>query len=128
MAGACCFTGRSCICSIINFFGSSDLIGGEGAALVGGVAVILLLLATGVFGKRNALDYVGNHITNGFVFAFRAMGPVIPIAGFFFLGSAEFSKDILLVEEAPSFFYLKLLPLSSLFFQKVRSLLLLVYC
>lgn len=87
------------------FFGSSDLIGGEGAALVGGVAVILLLLATGVFGKRNALDYVGNHITNGFVFAFRAMGPVIPIAGFFFLGSAEFSKDILLVEEAPSFLF-----------------------
>ncbi|WP_077601000.1 hypothetical protein [Oceanobacillus sojae] len=87
------------------FFGSSELIGGEGAALVGGVAVILLLLATAVFGKRNALDYVGNHITNGFVFAFRAMGPVIPIAGFFFLGSAEFSKEILLVEEAPSFLF-----------------------
>ncbi|WP_080874917.1 hypothetical protein [Oceanobacillus timonensis] len=87
------------------FFGSSDLVGGEGAALVGGVAVILLLFATGVFGRRNALDYVGNHITNGFVFAFKAMGPVIPIAGFFFLGSAEFSKDILLVEEAPSFLF-----------------------
>ncbi|MFD1066064.1 hypothetical protein [Oceanobacillus locisalsi] len=87
------------------FFGSSELVGGEGAALVGGVAVILLLFATGVFGKRNALDYVGNHITNGFVFAFKAMGPVIPIAGFFFLGSAAFSKDILLTEEAPSFLF-----------------------
>ncbi|WP_339178520.1 hypothetical protein [Oceanobacillus sp. FSL W7-1293] len=87
------------------FFGSSDLVGGEGAAFVGGVAVILLLLATAVFGKQNALDYVGNHITNGFVFAFRAMGPVIPIAGFFFLGNAEFSREILLVEEAPSFLF-----------------------
>lgn len=87
------------------FFGTSDLVGGEGAALVGGVAVILLLLATAVFGKQNALDYVGNHITNGFVFAFKAMGPVIPIAGFFFLGNAEFSREILLVEEAPSFLF-----------------------
>ncbi|WP_040979782.1 hypothetical protein [Oceanobacillus jeddahense] len=87
------------------FFGTSDLVGGEGAALVGGVAVILLLLATSVFGKQNALDYVGNHITNGFVFAFKAMGPVIPIAGFFFLGNAEFSREILLVEEAPSFLF-----------------------
>lgn len=73
----------------------SGLEGGDGAAFVGGVAVILLLLSTVAFGRHHALDYISNHITDGFVFAFKAMGPVIPIAGFFFLGSPEFSGDIL---------------------------------
>ena len=73
--------------------------GGDGAAFIGGVAVILLLFSTLAFGKQHALDYITNHITNGFVFAFKAMGPVIPIAGFFFLGSADFSGSILGVEQ-----------------------------
>lgn len=80
--------------------------GGDGAALIGGVAVILLLLSTVAFGKQEALDYITNHITNGFVFAFKAMGPVIPIAGFFFLGSNDFAGSILGVEEeAPAFLF-----------------------
>lgn len=69
--------------------------GGDGAAFIGGVAVILLLLSTVAFGKENALDNISEHITDGFVFAFRAMGPVIPIAGFFFLGSQDFAGSIL---------------------------------
>ncbi|MYL35313.1 hypothetical protein GLW08_03210 [Pontibacillus yanchengensis] len=69
--------------------------GGDGAAFIGGVAVMLLLLATVAFGRHRALDYISDHITDGFVFAFKAMGPVIPIAGFFFLGSADFSGAIL---------------------------------
>ncbi|MGM8364319.1 hypothetical protein ACLIBG_02435 [Virgibacillus sp. W0181] len=80
--------------------------GGDGAALIGGVAVILLLLSTAAFGRQHALDYISNHITNGFVFAFKAMGPVIPIAGFFFLGSSDFSGSILGIEEgAPAFLF-----------------------
>ena len=80
--------------------------GGDGAAFIGGVAVILLLLSTTAFGKKNALGYITNHITDGFVFAFKAMGPVIPIAGFFFLGSDEFSGEILgLAEKAPSLLF-----------------------
>ena len=79
----------------------SGLEGGDGAAFIGGVAVILLLLSTVAFGRQHALDYISNHITDGFVFAFKAMGPVIPIAGFFFLGSAEFSGSILGVEDNP---------------------------
>ncbi|WP_027963612.1 hypothetical protein [Halalkalibacillus halophilus] len=78
--------------------------GGDGAALIGGVAVLLLALASIAFGKINALDRIGEHITNGFVFAFKAMGPVIPIAGFFFLGSGEFSGSILSLEETPPAF------------------------
>ncbi|WP_164669240.1 hypothetical protein [Virgibacillus doumboii] len=73
--------------------------GGDGAAFIGGVAVILLLLSTVAFGRERALDYISNHITNGFVFAFKAMGPVIPIAGFFFLGSSDFSGSILGIDE-----------------------------
>ncbi|MFD2043903.1 hypothetical protein ACFSTA_05035 [Ornithinibacillus salinisoli] len=87
------------------YSGSDGLAGGDGAALVGGVAVILLLLSTIAFGKHQALDYISNHITDGFVFAFKAMGPVIPIAGFFFLGSPDFSGNILGVEEGPSFLF-----------------------
>lgn len=78
--------------------------GGDGAAFIGGVAVILLLLSTVAFGKQHALDYISSHITNGFVFAFRAMGPVVPIAGFFFLGSEEFSGSILGIENQPPSF------------------------
>ncbi|QHS22036.1 hypothetical protein GWK91_03335 [Virgibacillus sp. MSP4-1] len=81
--------------------------GGDGAAFIGGVAVILLLLASVAFGKHKALDYIGEHITEGFVFAFKAMGPVIPIAGFFFLGSSDFSGSILSLgdESAPAFLF-----------------------
>ncbi len=87
------------------FAQSGDLVGGDGAAFVGGVAVILLLLSTVAFGKHHALDYISNHITEGFVFAFKAMGPVIPIAGFFFLGSPELSGKILGVEEGPALLF-----------------------
>ncbi|WP_188385809.1 hypothetical protein [Ornithinibacillus halotolerans] len=87
------------------FTSSGGLVGGDGAAFVGGVAVILLLLSTVAFGKHHALDYITNHITDGFVFAFKAMGPVIPIAGFFFLGSGDFAGSILGVEEGPSLLF-----------------------
>lgn len=81
--------------------------GGDGAALIGGVAVLLLALATMSYGKVKALDQISEHITNGFVFAFKAMGPVIPIAGFFFLGSSEFSGKILSIGngEPPAFLF-----------------------
>lgn len=78
--------------------------GGDGAAFIGGVAVLLLSLATITFNKTKSLDVISEHITNGFVFAFKAMGPVIPIAGFFFLGSGEFAASILSLEEAPPAF------------------------
>ncbi|GGC99890.1 membrane protein [Thalassobacillus devorans] len=81
--------------------------GGDGAAFIGGVAVLLLSFATLAFGKGKALDRISEHITEGFVFAFKAMGPVIPIAGFFFLGSGDFAGNILsLGEEAsPAFLF-----------------------
>lgn len=88
--------------------GEGGLEGGDGAAFVGGVAVILLILASIAFGRMKSLDRISEHIVEGFTFAFRAMGPVIPIAGFFFLGSDEFTGRILsLGEEAdkPAFLF-----------------------
>ncbi len=81
--------------------------GGDGAAFIGGVAVLLLSFATLTKGKSMALDKISEHITEGFVFAFKAMGPVIPIAGFFFLGSGDFSASILSLgdAEAPAFLF-----------------------
>ncbi|MDN3016366.1 hypothetical protein PH210_09150 [Paenibacillus sp. BSR1-1] len=75
--------------------GGSGFEGGDGAAFIGGVATILLVLATIAFNRIHALDKISEHITEGFVFAFKAMAPVIPIAGYFFMGSGDFSGAIL---------------------------------
>lgn len=65
-----------------------DLKGGNAAALVGGVAAMLMICASAVTGDlRKFLDTSADHVTEGFVFAFKAMGSVLPIAGFFFLGA-----------------------------------------
>jgi hypothetical protein len=68
--------------------GLPALKGGDAAALVGGMGTVLMLLATlAAEGARKSLDVSADHITDGFVFAFKAMGSVLPIAGFFFLGA-----------------------------------------
>lgn len=81
--------------------------GGDGAALVGGVAALILLLSTLAGSGKQVLTVASNHITDGLVFAFKAMGAVLPIAGFFFLGNSEASAGILGVgaEGAPSFLF-----------------------
>ncbi|MFP5108305.1 hypothetical protein ACSU6B_16240 [Neobacillus sp. C211] len=79
--------------------GGAGFEGGDGAAFIGGVATILLVLATIAFNRIHALDKISEHITEGFVFAFRAMAPVIPIAGYFFMGSGDFSGAILSLGE-----------------------------
>ncbi|MGM0876931.1 MAG: hypothetical protein ACQEWV_19795 [Bacillota bacterium] len=82
--------------------------GGDGAAFVGGVGTILLALSCVAFWRKDSLDKISDHLVDGFVFAFRAMGPVIPIAGFFLLGSSDFTGSILsLSDEAakPAFLF-----------------------
>jgi len=77
-----------------------DLKGGAAATLVGGMAAMLMLLATlAAEGPRKMLDISAEHITEGFVFAFKAMGSVLPIAGFFFIGSSDTAGAILGVAE-----------------------------
>lgn len=88
--------------------GMPDLKGGAAAALVGGVAALLMMLATlAAEGPRKMLDVCPEHITDGFVFAFKAMGSVLPIAGFFFVGAGETAAQILGVDagKAPSLLF-----------------------
>jgi hypothetical protein len=77
-----------------------SLEGGSAAALVGGLAAILVVVAAvALDGPKKALQSTGEHLTDGLVFAFRAMGVVLPIAGFFFLGNADFAGKILGYED-----------------------------
>ncbi len=86
-----------------------DLKGGDAAALVGGVAAMLMICASFVTDDlRKFLDTSADHVTEGFVFAFKAMGSVLPIAGFFFLGAEPgLSSPILGVPaaQAPSLLF-----------------------
>ncbi|AST91663.1 MULTISPECIES: hypothetical protein [Sutcliffiella] len=81
--------------------------GGTGAALIGGASVLLLIAASTFRNVRTSLSNVSDNLVKGFLFAFKAMGPVIPIAGFFFVGSGELSAKIFGTgsEETPSFLF-----------------------
>jgi hypothetical protein len=82
--------------------------GGDAAAIVGGLAAVLLFAASASNDKRNFLESTSEHVVDGLVFAFKAMGIVLPIAGFFFIGNGDFSGAILgLPEDAkgPAFLF-----------------------
>ena len=48
--------------------------------------------------RATFLERSAEHVVDGLVFAFKAMGVVLPIAGFFFIGNGDFSGTILGVE------------------------------
>ena len=77
------------------FPGLPTLRGGDAAALVGGTAALMMIVATFGTRGREAMHTVADHMVEGLVFSFRAMGTVLPIAGFFFLGAADTSGAIL---------------------------------
>jgi hypothetical protein len=88
--------------------GLQQLKGSDAAALVGGVAALLMLLVTlASVGPRRMLSVCPDHITDGLVFAFKAMGSVLPIAGFFFLGAGDTVAQVLGVSasHAPSLLF-----------------------
>ncbi|MWC27923.1 hypothetical protein [Paenibacillus sp. MMS18-CY102] len=68
-----------------------DLQGGDATALVGGTAILILILVS-LFAHRNAgLEKTTSYLIDGFVFGFKVFGPVIPIAAFFYLGDSGFT-------------------------------------
>ncbi|MDR3673223.1 MAG: hypothetical protein P4L36_20425 [Holophaga sp.] len=82
--------------------------GSAAAALVGGVAGLLMLAVAVIGDGRQAFRSVAVHFTEGLVFAFRAMAQVLPIAGFFFIGVATLAGPILGVgagQKAPGFLF-----------------------
>jgi hypothetical protein len=76
-----------------------DLAGSAAAALVGGVAVVLLASAAIVWDRRQFLETVADQFVDGLLFAFKAMGAILPIAGFFFLGSGDYAGTIMTLGE-----------------------------
>ncbi|HEX7385961.1 MAG TPA: hypothetical protein VF285_01650 [Castellaniella sp.] len=75
--------------------------GGDAAGLVGGVGFALMMLVCLMYvGPRRMLDLCPDYMTDGFVFAFKAMGSVLPIAGFFFLGTSDATAQILGIPSA----------------------------
>jgi len=85
-----------------------DLKGGDAAALVGGIALLTMFGAAFARDRNNFMETAAEHIVDGLVFAFKAMGVVLPIAGFFFLGNGDFAGTIMSLGEgvkAPAFLY-----------------------
>jgi len=69
-----------------------DLRGGDATALVGGTALLILIVATMLAHKQKGLEIVTAHLIQGFQFGFKVFGPVIPIAAFFYMGDSGFIK------------------------------------
>ncbi|ADL06970.1 hypothetical protein [Thermosediminibacter oceani] len=78
--------------------------GGDASALLGGAAVLIMTVATLLVEGAMGLDKVADHLTDGFVFAFKVMGQILPIAGFFFLGNPEAVVKIM-GEGAPGYLF-----------------------
>lgn len=64
------------------------LAGGDATALVGGTAVILMLIASfSNFKVKDSFEKVVDYLRDGFGFGIKVFAPVIFIGGFFFLGN-----------------------------------------
>lgn len=68
------------------FAPESAIRGGAATALLGGTAALLLVLSCMVSHGSACLENITIHIREGFLFAIKIFAPVIPIAGFFFIG------------------------------------------
>lgn len=81
-----------------------QLKGGDASALLGGTAVLVTIIASLLVHKGKGFDVICDYIADGFVFAFKVMGPIIPIAGFFYLGNSETAVRIM-GEGAPGYLF-----------------------
>ncbi|TYP48176.1 hypothetical protein [Thermosediminibacter litoriperuensis] len=78
--------------------------GGDASALLGGTAILIMTIATLLVEGAAGLDKIADHLTDGLVFAFKVMGQILPIAGFFFLGNPEAVVNIM-GEGAPGYLF-----------------------
>ncbi|MFC6331042.1 hypothetical protein ACFP56_00290 [Paenibacillus septentrionalis] len=67
-----------------------NLQGGDATALVGGTAVLLMVIITMLSHRSAGLEKATQYLIDGFLFGFKVFGPVIPIAAFFYLGDSGF--------------------------------------
>ena len=68
-----------------------NLQGGEATALIGGTAILVLIIITLFAHKSKGLEETTSYLISGLQFGFKVFGPVIPIAAFFYLGDAGFT-------------------------------------
>lgn len=78
--------------------------GGDAGALIGGTAALIMLIASFAHSFSEAWEEVANRLREGFQFAIKIMGSIIPIAAFFFLGGQEHSAQVF-GEKAPGFLF-----------------------
>ncbi|MBX6353806.1 MAG: hypothetical protein IRZ10_10785 [Thermoflavifilum sp.] len=69
--------------------------GGDATALIGGVSLLLLIGLAFLRYRLQAYAPVMRHLQSGYTFSIRIFAPVIPIAGFFFMGSPDVAPQIL---------------------------------
>ncbi|MCL6516972.1 hypothetical protein [Alicyclobacillus sp.] len=69
--------------------------GGDATALIGGVSLLLFLIIAFLEHGLTAYEAVMRYLQAGFTFSIRIFAPVIPIAGFFFMGSPDVAPQIL---------------------------------
>jgi len=77
--------------------------GGAATAMLGGTGAVLMILAGASRYGFKALEEVVGFIREGLLFAAKIFAPVIPIAGFFLMGSGAVSQ--ILGEGAPQFLF-----------------------
>ncbi|MEV0671075.1 permease [Mycobacterium sp. NPDC050441] len=85
-----------------------DIDEGMGAPLVGGTAALALVAIALIAKRKDWLGEVGAQFTEGITFSFRTMGMVIPVAGFVYIGLADYSGGILGLPEGadpPAFLF-----------------------
>ncbi len=69
--------------------------GGSATALLGGAAAVMMMLSTVTHHRGQGLEKIVEFLRDGFLFAIKVFAPVIPIAGFFFLGAPRHAAAIL---------------------------------
>ncbi len=90
--------------TIVVVMASQNIRGGKATALLGGTALLLLFCSTLAREGHRGLEEIVVHLRHGFLFAIKIFSPVIPIAGFFFLGSQKAASQIL-GDGAPGFLF-----------------------
>lgn len=69
--------------------------GDDATALIGGVSLLLFVVIAFLEHRQRAHVVVMKHVQDGFTFSMKIFAPVIPIAGFFFMGSPDVAPQIL---------------------------------
>ncbi|WP_426451403.1 hypothetical protein ACP26L_04650 [Paenibacillus sp. S-38] len=69
-----------------------NLQGGDATALIGGTALLAMLLVSLAAHRGQGLAQATSYLTGGLLFGFRVFAPVIPIAAFFYLGDSAFTE------------------------------------